>query len=83
MPARVRELVRPSDSKVVDVEELAIDGYEDLTAPDAVAAIRTLEDPAAIRAVVSFEETNKNRSAVVSAAQTHFATIAKDAISIS
>lgn len=84
LPAHVGDLIgRGSAAKVPEADELAIEGYQDLNATDAVAAIRTLDDPEAIRAVVSFEEANKNRSTVVSAAQAHVANIAKDTVGVS
>ena len=84
LPAHVGELVGwGSATKVPEADELAIEGYQDLNASDAVAAIRALDDPETIRAVVSFEEANKNRSTVVSAAQTHVANIAKDTVGVS
>jgi hypothetical protein len=42
-----------------------------------------LTDPADVRAIVAYEEANKNRHGVVSAAQTRLAAIAKDVAGIS
>lgn len=58
--------------------ELPIAHYEEMTAQDAIAAIRTLTAVDDVTAVVAFEESHKNRSGVVSAAQTHVASLAKD-----
>lgn len=62
--------------------ELPVPRYEELTGQQAIAAIRELDDPDDINAVIAFEEAHKNRSGVVSAAQTRYAAVAKDAAGV-
>ncbi|MGQ0572677.1 MAG: ferritin-like domain-containing protein [Pseudonocardia sp.] len=71
------------DLGALTAAELPITGYEEMNAPDAIAAVRELTDPDDINAVIAFEEAHKNRSGVVSAAQTRFAALAKDAAGVS
>lgn len=58
--------------------ELPIKRYEEMTAQQAVAALRTLTDPDELNVMIRFEESHKNRSGVISAAQTRYAAVAKD-----
>lgn len=58
--------------------ELPVTGYEEMTAQNAIAAIRELSEADDINAVLAFEENHKNRSGVVSATQTHYASVARD-----
>jgi hypothetical protein len=67
---------------VFEPGELPIGDYDDLTVPQAVAAVKDLTDPADIRAVVVYEEAHKNRHGVVSAAQTRLAAIAQEVAGI-
>jgi hypothetical protein len=67
---------------VLAPEELPIAGYDELNVNDAVAAIKDLEEPSDIRVIVAFEEANKNRQRVVSAAQTRLAAIAQEVVGI-
>ncbi|QTJ65951.1 ferritin-like domain-containing protein [Rhodococcus sp. ZPP] len=67
---------------VVDPGELPIDDYDDLNVSQAVAAVRELTDPADVRTVVAYEEAHKNRHGIVSAAQTHLASIAQEVAGI-
>jgi hypothetical protein len=62
--------------------ELPVKDYDELTAPNAIAAIRDLSAPDEINAVLAYEERHKNRTGVVSAAQTHYADIAKETAGI-
>jgi hypothetical protein len=48
-----------------------------MTAQTAIAALRELDDADDLTAMIAFEENHKNRSGVVSAAQTRFAAVAK------
>jgi hypothetical protein len=57
--------------------ELPIPHYEEMTAQNAIAAIRSLTDPDDLRAVIAFEESHKNRAGVIDAAQAHHAGIAR------
>ncbi|MEU7632871.1 ferritin-like domain-containing protein [Nocardia sp. NPDC049220] len=63
---------------VLEPEELPIGDYDDLTVTQAVAAVKELVEPADIRAIVAYEEANKDRQGVVSAAQTRLAAIAQE-----
>jgi hypothetical protein len=72
-----------SATGVLDASELPIVDYDSLTIGDAVAAIKELEDPVDIRAIVAYEETHKERQRVVSAAQTRVAAIAQEIVGIS
>lgn len=67
---------------VLEAEELPIGGYDELPVGDAVAAVRELDDPADIRAIIAYEEAHKNRQRVVSAAQTRVAAIAQEIVGI-
>ncbi|AWK74227.1 hypothetical protein CBI38_24410 [Rhodococcus oxybenzonivorans] len=63
--------------------ELPIEDFDELNVSQAVAAVKELTDPADVRAIVAYEEANKNRHGVVSAAQTRLAAIAKEVAGIS
>jgi hypothetical protein len=67
---------------VLAPEELPIIDYDELNVSDAVNAIKELEDPSDIRVIIAFEEANKNRQRVVSAAQTRLAAIAQEVVGI-
>jgi hypothetical protein len=67
----------------LDPDELPIADYTELNVSQAVAAVKDLTEPADIRTIIAFEEANKNRHGVVSAAQTRLADIAKDVVGIS
>jgi len=67
----------------VTADELPIKGYDSLSAPDAVKAVKQLKTPHDINVVIRYEETHKNRSNVASAAQTQLASLAKEAVGIS
>src|SRR3954451_14238973 len=64
----------------VSTDELPIKNFDQLTVGDAVKAIKNLKDAHEIRVVIRYEETHKDRSNVVSAAQTALADLAKDAV---
>jgi hypothetical protein len=68
---------------VLSADELPIDNYDELNQSDAVAAIKELTAPHDIRAIVAYEEANKARPRVVSAAQARVATIAQEVVGIS
>ena len=67
---------------VLSHEELPIDNYDELNQSDAVAAIKELTAPQDIRAMVAYEEANKARARVVSAAQARVAAIAQEVVGI-
>jgi hypothetical protein len=65
-----------ADMGSLKASELPIKHYEEMTAQHAIAAIRELTDPDDLRAVIAFEESHKNRTGVINAAQTHYAAVA-------
>lgn len=67
---------------VLDADELPIADYDELNVSDAVAAIKDLTSPSDVRAIIAYEEANKNRQRVVSAAQTRVAAIAQEVVGI-
>jgi hypothetical protein len=67
---------------VVTAEELPIADYDALNVGDAVAAIKDLDEVADLRVVIAYEERNKNRHGVVSAAQTRVADLARDVVGV-
>ena len=67
---------------VVASDELPIADYDELNVSSAVAAVKDLTDPADIRAIIAYEEQHKNRSSVVSAAQTRVADIAREVVGV-
>ncbi|MBB5163525.1 ferritin-like domain-containing protein [Mycobacterium sp. AZCC_0083] len=64
------------------VDELPITEYDDLNVNQAVAAVRELEAPADIRAIIAYEEANKDRHGIVSAAQTRIAALAQEIVGV-
>ena len=63
-----------------EVDELPVPGYDRMTKPRAIAAVRKLTDPADLRTIIAFEEGNKNRADVVSVIQVRLADVAKDVV---
>jgi hypothetical protein len=68
------------DLGALTAEELPVPGYAKLTQPAAIRAVKKLQAPQDVRAVIDFEEAHKNRPSVISAAQTRLAAIAKDVV---
>jgi hypothetical protein len=66
----------------VSAEELPIRNYDQLSVNDSVKAIKGLKTPHDINVVINYEESHKNRSSVVSAAQTQLAALAKEAVGV-
>src|SRR5919107_2071661 len=66
----------------VTADELPIKGYDSLGTPDAAKAVKALTEPHDIRVIIRYEETHKNRSSVVSAAQTALKDVAKEAVGV-
>jgi len=62
--------------------ELPIADYDDMNVSRAVTAIKELTDPADVRTIVAYEEANKARNGVVSAAQTRLAAIAQEVVGV-
>jgi len=63
-------------------DELPIAEYDDLNVNQAVTAVKELEAPADIRAIIAYEEAHKDRQGIVSAAQTRIAAIAKEVVGV-
>jgi hypothetical protein len=66
----------------LSVDELPIADYDDLNVNQAVAAVKELDAPADIRAIIAYEEANKARQGIVSAAQTRIASIAQEIVGV-
>jgi hypothetical protein len=66
----------------VSADELPIKGYDSLATNDAAKAVKALKSAHDVRVIIRYEETHKNRSSVVSAAQTTVAGLAKEAVGI-
>lgn len=71
-----------SSNNSPEPEELPIPDYDDMNVSTAVAAVKELTEPADIRTIVAYEEANKNRHGIVSAAQTRLAAIAQEVAGI-
>jgi hypothetical protein len=67
----------------VSAAELPIKNFDQLAVGDAIKAIKGLKEPRDIRVVIHYEESHKDRSNVVSAAQTQLAELAKEAVGVS
>lgn len=70
------------DLGTLSAAELPVRGYDDMTAQQAIAAVRELDEPDDVTAIVAYEESHKDRSGVVSAAQTRHAALAKEAAGV-
>jgi hypothetical protein len=66
----------------VSAQELPIKNYDNLSVADAIKAIKGLKEAKDIRVVIHYEESHKDRSNVASAAQTHLADLAKEAVGV-
>jgi hypothetical protein len=66
----------------VSAAELPIRNYDNLSTTDAAKAVKQLKEPRDIRVIIRYEETHKNRSDVVSAAQVALADVAKDVVGV-
>ena len=62
--------------------ELPIGKYDELGVNDAVSKIKQLDQVEDLNKVIVYEEANKNRSGVVSAAQTRHAALAQEVVGI-
>jgi hypothetical protein len=67
-----------TDLGSLKASELPIEHYEEMTAQSAIAALRALTSPADLTVMIAFEENHKSRSGVIAAAQTHYASIARN-----
>jgi hypothetical protein len=66
----------------VSADELPIKNYDNLNTSDAAKAVKQLKEPRDIRVIIRYEETHKNRSNVVSAAQVALADVAKEVVGV-
>jgi hypothetical protein len=66
----------------VSADELPIKGYDSLSTQDAVKAVKELRTAHEVNVVIRYEETHKNRTAVVNATQTRLAALAKEAVGV-
>jgi hypothetical protein len=66
----------------VTADELPIKGFDSLATADAAKAAKALRSPHDINVVIRYEETHKNRSSVISAAQVALAAVAKEAVGV-
>jgi hypothetical protein len=71
-----------SATGVLDVSELPIADYDELNVSEAVAAVKDVDAPADVRAIIAYEEAHKNRQGIVSAAQTRIAAIAQEVVGV-
>lgn len=72
-----------SATGILDESELPIDGFDELNVTQAVAAVKELTDPSEVRTILTYEESNKQRQGVISAAQARVAHIAQEVVGIS
>ncbi|MCZ2820984.1 ferritin-like domain-containing protein [Modestobacter sp. VKM Ac-2977] len=63
-------------------DELPITGYDSMSTAQIASAVKALDDPQQINAIVRYEEAHKARSSVVSAVQTRLAALAKEAVGV-
>jgi hypothetical protein len=66
----------------VTADELPIKGYDSLSTSDAAKAVKELTTAHDVNVVIRYEETHKNRTSVVNAAQTTLAGLAKQAVGV-
>ncbi len=70
------------DIGALDDGELPIEGYGKLSQPKAVAAVKELDKPEDVRAILEYEAAHKNRPSIISAAQVKIADFAQDVVSV-
>lgn len=66
----------------VSADELPVKGYDSLSVTDAAKAVKQLKTPHDINVMIRYEETHKNRSSVVNAAQTALKDVAKEVVGV-
>ena len=66
----------------VTADELPIKGFDSMATADAAKAAKALRSPHDINVVIRYEETHKNRSSVISAAQVALAAVAKEVVGV-
>jgi hypothetical protein len=67
----------------LSAEELPIKDYDSKPTAEIAKAIKELDEPRDVAAVLRYEETHKGRSSVVNAAQARLAELAKEAVGVS
>jgi hypothetical protein len=79
------DVARSAREQLGDVaaDELPVKGFDSLNTTDAAKAVKELTEPRDIRVIIRYEETHKNRSSVVSAAQAALKDVAKEAVGVS
>lgn len=77
----VTDAVRATRTELgsLTAKELPIKGFDELSGSAAGAAVRQLDAPDDVRAILAYEERHKNRAAVVSAARSRFSVLAREA----
>jgi bacterioferritin (cytochrome b1) len=66
----------------VNADELPIKGYDSMAQQDAIKSIKGLKSVHDLNVIIRYEETHKNRTNVVNAAQTHMADLAKEKVGV-
>lgn len=66
---------------ILSAAELPIDGFDSLSVPDAAEAVRGLDAPEDVQAVLRYEEQHKNRTGVVTVARSRHAEVARETVS--
>ena len=64
-------------------DELPITGYDSMSTQQIAKAVKELDDPQQVNALIRYEEAHKARSSVISAIQTRLAALAKQAVGVS
>ena len=79
------DAVRAAREEIGDLNaaELPVKGYDSMSTPAAAKALKALRDPREINTMIRYEETHKQRSSVISAAQAALAEVAKEAVGVS
>jgi hypothetical protein len=68
-PEEIADTPQPEHTAVPAADQLPIPGYPELSARAAIAALRALDDPDDVAAVLAFEQAHGNRAGVVAAAR--------------
>jgi hypothetical protein len=68
-PSAPEEDAPPAGDQTAEARPLPLPGFAELSTRSAIAAVRTLDDPDDVAAVLSFEQAHGNRPGVVAAAR--------------
>ena len=71
----------PPGARCAGAGDLPIANYDELSVPDAAEAVRGLESPEQLQAVLRYEEDHKNRSGVLTVTRSRHAEVARAAVS--